>query len=107
MRLLKLSQWKVTTEFGIVMLEVSFIYCQPTANSCSGQLRPLAENMLPTPFCSQSLCNSIIPQLFCDLPTHSEEDSMLSIPVTSSAEHVFSHTEKPFGEQQQGRALLQ
>lgn len=46
MRLLKLSQWKVMAEFAIVMLEESFIYCQPTANSHSGQLHPLPENKL-------------------------------------------------------------
>lgn len=101
MRLLKLSQWKVMTEFATVMLEVSFIYCQPIANAWSGQLHPSPENMFCLPsFALPFLHNSIVTQLFCEdlLDSPCEEDSVLSTPmVTSSAEHAFSHKEKPFG----------
>lgn len=79
MRLLNLSQWKVMMEFAIVMLEVSFIYCQPIANSCSGQLRSLVEMMFCLPsFTLSSLCNSIITQSFCEdlLDSPCEEDML-------------------------------
>lgn len=65
MRLLKLSEGKVMTEFAIVMLEESFIYCQPTANTHSGQHHPLPENKLCLPPSTlPCLCNPIITQFF-------------------------------------------
>lgn len=67
MRLLKLSQWKVMTEFAIVMLEVSStanLLQTPALASCVLWLRTC---FLPS--FAQSLCNSVIPQLFCDLLT--------------------------------------
>lgn len=53
------------TVFAIVMLEESFIYCQPTANSRSGQHHPLPENKLCLPPSTvPCLCNSITTQFF-------------------------------------------
>lgn len=62
MRLLKLRQWKVLAKFAIVLQTCKV---SPTVNlsqnSCSGQLCPLAGNMLGLPsFALPSLHNSII-----------------------------------------------
>jgi len=103
MRFLKLSQWKVMTESAVAMPEVSFIYCQPTAGACSGQLHPSAENMVCLPsFTDSSLCNSVATQPLCEgLPdSPCEEDSVLSMSMAArSAELSLSHREQAFGKQ--------
>lgn len=97
-------------EFAIVMLEESFISCQPIAHSCSGQLRPLAEKTLCLPPSAlPSLCNSVTTQLLAGdlLDSVFSFLCLLPIPVvTSSAEHTFSHTEKPESGYPQGQSAL-